>query len=260
MNIQNQIAKIQNSALTDPRFKQNEELPITDNALDGVNKLFNSILPHFPGWRQACPTDDDLSRLKLVWTKALMRNKQKTGKSLDLKAGITACEESETDWLPSVGKFIKWCEQSNDLTQFAERAYNLFIKREQQIDTVGKMVTANHAFDLRKMNSKDCEKGFIEHYLRYAQDNAIEPLEAFALTNGVQLSPEQQKEAEKRNEIARNECLDSLHSLFGKPEPKVTIESQKTGLITGRIKTHYKSPKQLDDERERQLRAIKDKL
>lgn len=258
--IQNQVARIQRTAQTDTRFKQPDHVEVTPEAKEFTNRLFKSLLPHFPAWRQSCPEPDDLGRLKNAWTKAIMRHELKTGKRLNVKAGLLACEESDSDWMPSVGKFIKWCDQSTDLTEFASRAYKLFINREQQIDTVGRMVTANHAFDLRNLKAADCEKGFIAHYLRYAENNAIEPLESHLLTDGAQLSTEQQKEANRRNEAAKNECLDALHSMFGKPEPKVSTESQKAGVKTGRIKTHYKSAKQLDDERERQLRLIKDKL
>ena len=257
MNIENEVAKIQQSAITDPRYKQHEEdLPITDEALNGVNKLFNSILPHFPGWRQACPTDDDLSRLKLVWTKALMRNKEKTGKNLNLKAGLLACEESDTDWLPSVGKFIKMCDQSSDVLPCAQRALDLFNSGQKQIDSVGKMVTGKHGFDLKNMKAAETGKRFIELYLSYAEDNAIESLEAFALTETVQLSPEQQKEADKRKQVAQNEFF----ARFGSVNADKPVEQPKkeaSGVSKGSLRVPTKSPKQLEDEKRRQLDMIK---
>ena len=186
MDIKKQVEKIQQSAVSDPRFKKyDEDLQITDNALEGVNKLFNSILPHFPAWRNSCPTDDDLSRLKLVWTKALMRNKQKTGKNLNLKAGIAACEESDTDFLPSVGKFMKWCDKENDLDSVADRAYQLFVNREKQIDNIGQTVVSKHAFELRKMEAVKGKKAFTERYLGYAENAPVTTLDAFSLTDGV---------------------------------------------------------------------------
>ena len=258
MDIKKEIARIQHSAITDPRFKKyDEDLEITDQALDGVNKLFNSILPHFPGWRQACPTDDDLSRLKLVWTKALMHNKLKTGKKLNLKAGITACEESETDWLPSVGKFIKWCGQDGDVIEFAERAYGLFIQREKQIDTVGQMVVSKHAFDLRSMKAADGKKIFVELYLDFAQDNEITPIDAFALTETVQLSPKQQKDADDRKLNAQNEFLAKFGGLINEAQ-EVAVKKVKakieTGVKTGKIPTAHKSQAKCDEERTRQLK------
>ena len=260
MDIRKEVAKIQESAKIDPRFKKYEEdLEITDSALEGVNKLFNSILPHFPAWRQSCPTDDDLSRLKLVWTKALMRNKQSTGKNLNLKAGITACEESDTDWLPSVGKFIKWCEQENGLLEFAQRALDLFNSAQKQVDSIGQMVVSKHSFNLKQMKAEQTSRQFIELYLKYAENNAIEPLEAFALAETVKLSPEQLKDKQKRTQTAQNECLNHLHGLFGKSEPKPVEQPKKQseGVAKGSLRVPTKSVKQLDEEKQRQLDAIK---
>ena len=259
MDIRKEVAKIQESAKIDPRFKKYEEdLEITDSALDGVNKLFNSILPHFPAWRQSCPTDDDLSRLKLVWTKALMRNKQSTGKNLNLKAGITACEESDTDWLPSVGKFIKWCEQENGLLEFAQRALDLFNSAQKQVDSVGQMVVSKHAFNLKQMKAEQTSKQFIELYLKYAEDNAIEPLEAFALTDSVQLSPEQLKDKQKRTQTAQDEFFSKFNKFVEKNPgiPAETVE-KAIGIKQGSLKTYNKSVKQLEEEKQRQLDAIK---
>jgi len=261
IDIHSQVKSIQDSLAVDPRFKKfQEDMPITDNALEGVNKLFNSILPHFPAWRQSCPTDDDLSRLKLVWTKSLMRQKQKTGKNINMKAGITACEESDSDWLPSVGKFIKMCEQGNDLLVLAERALDLFNNAQKQIDSVGQMVVAKHKFDLKAAKASDTNKRFIELYLRYSADNDIQPLEAFAIAETVQLSEEQKKDADNRCAIAQNEFLKSMHGLVGKSEPKTEFKTKSVGIQKGKIYTQSKTPKQLEDEKQRQLQMIKDKL
>jgi hypothetical protein len=261
MNIKQQVAKIQQSAISDPRFKQSEAEPeITDNALAGVNKLFNSILPHFPAWRQSCPTDDDLSRLKLVWTKSLMHHKQKTGKNLNLKAGITACEESETDWLPSVGKFISMCEQSTDLTECAKRALDLFNSAQKQIESVGQMVVSKHGFNLKKMKASDTNKYFVEYYLSYTQDYNIEPLESHLLTDGVQLSQEQQKDADKRSQAAQNSFLSKFSNLVGDKPEQTEVIREKTGITQGSLRVPQKTAIQLEDEKKRQLEMIKGKI
>ena len=61
---QKQVAQIQQSAQTDPRFKQQGEVEVTPEAKDYTNRVFKSLLPHFPAWRQSCPEPDDLGRLK----------------------------------------------------------------------------------------------------------------------------------------------------------------------------------------------------
>ena len=260
MDIKKQIANIQQSAATNQRWKQDAEIEITDHALDGVDKLFKSILPHFPAWRQTCKTEEELGRLKLAWTKALIRNKVKTGKNLNLKAGILACEESDTDWLPSCGKFIKWCEQDDNCTAFAERAYKLFITGQKQIDTVGRMVTAGNSFELRQLKASECKKQFIELYLQFAENNAVEHLESHLLAEEVQLTTEQQKEAKKRAEAARNEFLGRFSCLIASKPDEKPIKQAKTGVQSVKKVTSYKSPAQLEKEKERQLKAIGRKL
>lgn len=260
MNIKNEIAKIQKSALTDPRFKKIDgDLEITDNALDGVNKLFNSILPHFPAWRQSCPTDDDLSRLKLVWTKALMRNKQSTGKTINLKAGITACEESDTDWMPSVGKFIKWCDQSDKIFPLAQRALDLFNSAQKQIDSVGKMVVSKHSFNLKQLKAADTNKQFTELYLSYAENNAIESLDTFALTKTVQLSKEQQKDADNRATEAREAFFDKFRGNIDISHDKSPKKASK-GIVSGSLGIKQKTLAQDQEEIRRQISALKQRF
>jgi hypothetical protein len=178
---------------------------------------------------------------------------------LNVKAGLLACEESDTDWLPSVGKFIKMCDQSNEVLPLAQRALDLFNSAQKQIDSVGQMVVSKHKFDLKQMKAADTGKRFIELYLSYAENNAIESLEAFALTETVQLSKEQRKDADKRKQTAQNECLNHLHGLFGKSEPKPVEQPKKNadGVAKGSLRVPTKSVKQLDEERRRQLDAIK---
>ena len=255
MNIQSEIEKIQNSAVNDPRFKKNEEVVITPEAVNYVEKLFNSLLPHFPAWRQSCPTDEDLGRLKSAWTKAIMRNFNKTGKKLNVKAGLLACEESDTDWLPSVGKFIKMCDQSNEVLPLAQRALDLFNSGQRQVDNVGKMVTAKHGFDLKQMKAAETGKRFIELYLSYAENNPIEQLDAFAITETVQLSPEQQKDADMRKQTAQNEFF-AKFGCASVDKPVEQPKKQTKGVSKGKIPTCNKSKKQMETERDRQLKAM----
>lgn len=257
MNVKNHVANIKNSAVSDPRFKHNDEVEVTREVSEYIDMIFNSMLPHFPAWRQSCPTADDLGRLKNAWAKAIVRNSRKAGKKLNLKAGLLACEESESDWLPSVGKFIKWCDQSSNVAGFADRAYNLFINQEKQIDNVGQMVISKHSFELKTMKASDCKKSFESYYLKYSESSQITALDAFSLTDGVSLSPEQEDAARKRTVAARDEFLASVGQLIGRPviEP-IKPAKKKAELTTGKIKTSFKSQQQMSDERDRQLAAV----
>lgn len=273
MNIINQVQKIQDSAISDPRFKQNEEIQITPEAVNYVDKVFRSILPHFPAWRQTCPTDADLGMMKAAWTKAIVRHSMKTGALPNAKAGVTACEESDSDWLPSVGKFIKWCDQSNDLMPMAQRALDLFNSAQKQIDNVGQMVIAKHKFDLKQMKASDSNKRFIELYLSYAENNAIESLDAFALEDMTTSSYEERKLAREREERSdeENEARDEaakagFFSLFGQfveKNPNIPADVAKKaieehhGIKQGSLKKYAKTPAQLEENKQRQLKIAK---
>ncbi len=259
--IQKHISNIQQSAQADPRFKQYDEVTITPESKEFTNRVFKSLLPHFPAWRQSCPEPDDLGRLKNAWTKAIMRHELKTGKKLNVKAGLLACEESETDWLCSVGRFIKMCDQSDELLPMAQRALDLFNSAQRQTDTIGKMVVSKHAFDLKQMRAADTNKQFISLYLSYAENNEIKPLDAFAITETVQLSEEQLKDKQRRIQVAQNEHLGKMNSLFGKPVAKIVEKEVKSqGVKKGSLKVYNKSPRQLEIEKQRQLESIKGKL
>lgn len=167
-------------------------------------------------------------------------------------------------WFPSIGEFIDGCMGSDNKLEFAERAYNLFIRREQQIDNVGRMVTASHSFELRQLKAADCKKGFIELYLKYAVDNKIKPLEAFALTDSVTLTPEQEKAAQERADAAKDDFLQKFSYIKTEKQDSIFDRAKditpKRGVVTGKIKTQTKTPAQLEAEKKRQLEAIKNRM
>lgn len=164
-----------------------------------------------------------------------------------------------TTWFPTISEFIAACLGSDDAQEYAERALNLFNAGQEQVDSVGKVIAGRHKFKLHQLKEKESNKLFIELYLALAKETEIKMLDAFAITETVQLSPEQQKDADDRKLSAQNECMDQLHGLFGKPKPKeVVIESTKSvGIQQGSLKTYTKSVKQLEAEKQRQLDMIK---
>lgn len=72
-----------------------------------VNTLFDELKSIFPAWRQAWPTDVAEKRAKRTWVKGFMKSGIVTIEQL--RYGIEACRALETDFAPSVGKFVKLC-------------------------------------------------------------------------------------------------------------------------------------------------------
>lgn len=72
-----------------------------------VNTLFDELKSIFPAWRQAWPNDAAENRAKRTWVKGFMKSGIVTIEQL--RYGIEACRALETDFAPSVGKFVKLC-------------------------------------------------------------------------------------------------------------------------------------------------------
>ncbi|WFS20611.1 replication protein P [Pseudomonas sp. 905_Psudmo1] len=79
----------------------------TDETARIVNTLFDELKSIFPAWRQAWPNDAAEKRAKRTWVKGFMKSGIFTIEQL--RYGIEACRALETDFAPSVGKFVKLC-------------------------------------------------------------------------------------------------------------------------------------------------------
>ena len=172
---------------------------------------------------------------------------------------IKARKSRSTTWFPSVGEFIDLCKGNDNKMEFAQRGLDLFNSGQKQIDSVGKMVTGKHGFDLKSMKATETNKRFIELYLMYAGNNEIQALESNLLTETVQLSKEQQNDADKRALDAQNQFLNQFSNLIDEKEEVKPI-NVKSGVKTGSLKVKVKSAKEIEDSRQRQLAMIKGKL
>lgn len=82
-------------------------------AVDVVNSLFRELQAIFPAWKQAWPTDDALNSAKRSWTKAFMV--EGISQLEQIRFGVERCRMLGTDFMPSVGKFIKLCQPTPEM-------------------------------------------------------------------------------------------------------------------------------------------------
>jgi hypothetical protein len=75
--------------------------------VDVVNALFKELQAIFPAWKQAWATDDALKAAKRSWIKAFIV--AKITRLEQIQFGVERCRQLGTDFIPSVGKFIKLC-------------------------------------------------------------------------------------------------------------------------------------------------------
>ncbi len=79
-----------------------------DYAASLINDLFKSLKAAKPGWRASIPDDKAEDLLKKTWVKAFIENRINTPEQLS--AGMGKVRADDSDFFPSVGKFIKWCK------------------------------------------------------------------------------------------------------------------------------------------------------
>lgn len=82
-------------------------------AVDVVNSLFRELQAIFPAWKQAWPTDEALNSAKRSWTKAFMV--EGISQIEQIRFGVERCRMLGTDFMPSVGKFIKLCQPTPEM-------------------------------------------------------------------------------------------------------------------------------------------------
>lgn len=93
-----------------PKQFKEDEIVIDEFAKNIINKVFDQLAVIFPAWKHAWPTERELSSAKMEWTKAFNENGINTLEQV--KFGFMKARRSESDFLPSCGKFISWCSPS----------------------------------------------------------------------------------------------------------------------------------------------------
>lgn len=77
-------------------------------AVEIVNRLFVELQAIFPAWRQAWPTDAALAAAKRNWVRAFMAAGIRD--IAQIRYGLEQCRLSGSDFAPSAGKFVQWCQ------------------------------------------------------------------------------------------------------------------------------------------------------
>lgn len=142
------------------QVKQNhQQAPIDDSAKRLVDKVFEQLKSIFPAWQYAWKDAKAIDAAKIEWTKAFMESNVR---SVDqLKEGFKHARASESDFLPSSGKFIQWCNKS---LCDAYPAYLRFVNRQEPINEVEKMTRGEIGYNCRSLSSEKAERLWSKHY------------------------------------------------------------------------------------------------
>jgi len=110
---------VKNINMTEHKEK---EIVVDTFAKNIINKVFDQLANIFPAWQHNWKSDDPsnpdkvLNAAKQQWTKAFIENKICTMEQISY--GFAKARKSETDFLPSCGKFISWCSPSPEDSGF----------------------------------------------------------------------------------------------------------------------------------------------
>ena len=114
------LKTIANSIQQNGLPEQKQPLVVDEFAKKIIDQVFDQLAVILPAWKQAWPTEREMSVAKMEWVKAFSENKINTIEQI--KYGFAKARKSESDFLPSCGKFISWCQPSaEDLGYPSER-------------------------------------------------------------------------------------------------------------------------------------------
>jgi hypothetical protein len=208
---------------------EHQEKPVIDEfAKSIINRVFDNLAIIFPAWQYNWKTQQQIDGAKREWTKAFIENKICTMEQISY--GFAKARKSETDFLPSCGKFISWCSPSAEDLGFPseQKALEQCISHRNKV----KMHVDSHAshfiqtlckcvdwFQMNTANGQNqialANKAFKEEYLHLIA-NYQEPVE----TNNARLetsditrkrmSPSQQKASCERGLSAMAEVRAKL--------------------------------------------------
>jgi len=200
-----------------------QEVIIDEFAKNIINKVFDQLSIIFPAWKYNWKTDKEISSAKMEWTKAFNENGISTLEQI--KLGFAKARQSESDFLPSPGKFISWCKPSpEDLGYPSEQA------------ALTKCVSHRNK---TKMGIDSHESNFIIELVKQVDWWLMNQATDFA--------------SQKKADTHFKETYLNLSVNYKEP-----LESDSARLETSNIVKDRMSEQQLEDGRKRGLDALKD--
>jgi hypothetical protein len=88
----------------DDHTLQNKIPPVVKSIVDN---LFDQLAFVFPAWKYTWDTEEKIKGAKKEWVKAFYENDIKTKEQI--AHGLKKARKMDSDFLPSCGKFVSWC-------------------------------------------------------------------------------------------------------------------------------------------------------
>lgn len=139
--------------------QNHQQTAINEGAKRLVDKVFEQLKSIFPAWQYAWKDAKAIDAAKVEWTKAFLENNVNTVEQL--KEGFKHARASESDFLPSSGKFVQWCNKS---VCDAYPAYMRFVNRQDPQHEVEVMTRGEVGFNCRSLSAEKAERLWNKHY------------------------------------------------------------------------------------------------
>jgi len=88
---------------------------LSDSDIEIANELMRNLTSAKPAWRTALKTKVDIIRYRDNLVRALIENNAAT--HTHIIHGLKAARLDSSDFLPAIGKFVKWCKEGYELEQ-----------------------------------------------------------------------------------------------------------------------------------------------
>lgn len=75
-----------------------------------VDNLFDQLAFVYPAWKYTWDTEEKIKGAKKEWVKSFFENDVNTTEQI--AAGLKKARSTDTDFIPSCGKFVSWCKPS----------------------------------------------------------------------------------------------------------------------------------------------------
>lgn len=97
---------------------------------DIVNKILSELKACKPGWRAAFKSQEEVDRYKVQLLKACVENGVKTMEQIE--RGLAGARANTSDFFPSQGKFIEWCNGPKQHHEHAQMAMAVKYNKENR--------------------------------------------------------------------------------------------------------------------------------
>eukprot|EP00914_Ancora_sagittata_P007899 GHVO01015553.1.p1 GENE.GHVO01015553.1~~GHVO01015553.1.p1 ORF type:complete len:176 (+),score=11.57 GHVO01015553.1:163-690(+) len=174
-----------------------------------MNELFETLEAIFPAWRVSMKSEKSISNVKLIWTEEFIRHKIETGENLNIDQGIRLAKISESDFFPSVGKFISWCKEDGLMSE--SEALERFNNAMPSLTYVEQVTRSRCGYEAKRMSQEKGDRLFIKTFREVKSSPTIQ--DRTLMIDNKQSSKTIFTRKENQNAINRN-GLDNLKKII----------------------------------------------